>query len=61
MIFVKAQPGETSDSLIRKFTRKVLEEGIIQELKDKAFYVKPAEKRKEAKKALERKRWRRYV
>ena len=33
MVFVKAQPGDTSDSLIRKFTRKVLSEGILQDLK----------------------------
>jgi small subunit ribosomal protein S21 len=58
MVFVKAQPGDTSDSLIRKFIRKVLNEGIIQELKDKEFYVKPAERRKEAKKALEKRRYR---
>ena len=29
--------------------RKVLSEGILQELKQREFYVKPAEKRKEAK------------
>jgi small subunit ribosomal protein S21 len=54
MVVVKAQPGDTSDSVIRKFTRKVLTEGILQDLKKKEFYQKPAEKRKEAKKELER-------
>jgi small subunit ribosomal protein S21 len=55
MVVVKAQPGDTSDSVIRKFTRKVLNEGILQDLKKKEFYVKPAEIRKERKKELARK------
>ncbi|OGL43262.1 MAG: 30S ribosomal protein S21 [Candidatus Schekmanbacteria bacterium RBG_13_48_7] len=54
MVYVKAQPGDTSDSLIRKFTRKVLTEGILQDLKKREFYLKPAEQRKEKKKELER-------
>jgi ribosomal protein S21 len=54
MVFVKAQPGDTSDAIIRKFMRKVLNEGILQDLKKREFYVKPAEKRKEAKKELAR-------
>lgn len=55
MVFVKAQPGDSSDSVIRKFQRKVLNEGILQDLKKREFYVKPAEKRKEQKKELKRK------
>lgn len=54
MVFVKAQPGDTSDALIRKFTRKVLNEGILQDLKKREFYQKPAEVRKEKKKELVR-------
>ncbi|MFC1646727.1 30S ribosomal protein S21 [Patescibacteria group bacterium] len=54
MVFVKAQAGDTSDSLIRKFTRKVLSEGVLQELKKREFYQKPAEIKKEKKKELER-------
>ncbi|OGG09927.1 30S ribosomal protein S21 [Candidatus Gottesmanbacteria bacterium RBG_16_43_7] len=54
MVYVKAQPGDTSDSLIRKFTRKVLTEGILQDLKKREFYQKPAEQRKEKKRDLER-------
>lgn len=55
MVYVKAQPGDTSDSLIRKFTRKVLSEGILQDLKKREFYQKPAELRKEKKKEIARK------
>ena len=54
MVFVKAQPGDSSDSLIRKFTRKVLSEGLLQDLKKREFYQKPAEVRKEKKRELVR-------
>lgn len=59
MVIVKAKPGDTTDSMVRRFVRQVLNEGILQDLKEREFYVKPAIKRKEAKKALEhrRKRW----
>ncbi|OGF99073.1 30S ribosomal protein S21 [Candidatus Gottesmanbacteria bacterium RIFCSPHIGHO2_02_FULL_39_14] len=54
MVYVKAQPGDTSDSVIRKFTRKVIAEGLLLEFKKKEFYQKPAEVRKEAKKEIAR-------
>jgi small subunit ribosomal protein S21 len=54
MIIVKAQPGDTTDSVIRKFTRKVIAEGLLLEFKKKEFYQKPAEVRKEAKKEIQR-------
>ncbi len=54
MVFVKAQPGDTSDALIRKFMRKVLNEGILQDLKKREHYIKPSEKRKDEKKELKR-------
>jgi small subunit ribosomal protein S21 len=54
MVFVKAKPGDNADTLIRKFTRKVLMEGVLQDLRKREFYQKPAEMRKEAKKDLAR-------
>lgn len=54
MIFVKAQPGDTTDSVIRKFTKKVIAEGLLLEFKKKEFYQKPAEVRKEQKKEIQR-------
>lgn len=54
MIVVKAQPGDSSDSVIKKFTRKVIAEGLLLELKQREFYQKPAEKRKEQKKEIQR-------
>ncbi len=58
MAYVKAQPGDTPDTLIRKFTRKVISENIITELKEKEFYKKPSEKKKERMKMLKRRKHR---
>lgn len=57
MTMVRAQPGDTADSLIRKFSKKVLAEGILRDLKKREFYQKPSEKRKEEKKERERRRF----
>lgn len=57
MIVVKAQPGDTSDSLIRKFTKKVLLEGILQDMRKREFYQKPSEVKKEKAKELKRRRY----
>jgi small subunit ribosomal protein S21 len=54
MVFVKAGPGDSTDSVIRKFTRKVIAEGLLLEFKKKEFYQKPAEVRKEQKKEIAR-------
>lgn len=54
MVKVVAHPGESTDSLIRKFTKKVLSEGILVDLKKREFYQKPSERRKEEKKTRER-------
>ena len=56
MAIVKAAPGDTTDSLIRKFSRKVLSEGILTELKDREYHKKPAVKRQERLKMRGRKR-----
>ncbi|GIW61934.1 MAG: hypothetical protein KatS3mg089_0786 [Patescibacteria group bacterium] len=42
MVFVKKQPGETDETLIRKFSRKVIDAGIINEAKRRQFYLKPS-------------------
>lgn len=41
---------------LRKFKRKVNDDGILQTLKEKEFYEKPSERRKKAK-AAGRARW----
>ena len=42
MVLVKKMPGESDDSLIRKFSRKVMESGIVLEAKRRQFRVKPS-------------------
>jgi len=42
MVVVKKMPGDSDDSLIRKFTKKVMNEGIVQEAKRREFYLKPS-------------------
>ena len=42
MVKVRKMPGESDESVIRKFQRKVLSEGIIPEAKRREFYLKPS-------------------
>jgi len=44
------------EAALRKFKKKVQEEGIIQEVRNRQEYVKPSEKRRKAK-AASRARW----
>lgn len=46
-IVVKAGPGDSTDSVIRKFQKKVVLEGIVQEIRDRSVYRKPSELRQE--------------
>lgn len=55
MPIVKAGPGDTTDSLIRKFNKKVIMEGVLAELKKREFYQKPSEKRKAKRQEIARK------
>ncbi|MBX5494935.1 MAG: 30S ribosomal protein S21 [Bryobacteraceae bacterium] len=55
MAEVYIQDGETLESALRRFKRKVQQEDIIKEIKKHSFYLKPGEKRR-TKQALARKR-----
>jgi small subunit ribosomal protein S21 len=52
---VQIQDGETLDNALRRFKRQVLQENIIGEVKQHAFYLKPGQK-KRLKSALARRR-----
>jgi small subunit ribosomal protein S21 len=52
---VYVQEGETLESALRRFKRKVQQEDIIKEIKRHSFHLKPGEKRR-TKEALARKR-----
>ena len=59
MVFVKKKPTDSVDALIKKFSRKVISEGIVQEMKRREFYLKPSLARK-FKKELARKMAKQY-
>lgn len=48
------KPGESIDSVLRKFKRKIKDEGIMIELRKREFYEKPSDKRKRKAKAAKR-------
>lgn len=52
---VEVRNGDFNYAL-RKFKKKVQEDGVLQELRERQHYVKPSEKRKKAK-AAGRARW----
>lgn len=55
MAEVFVQEGETLESALRRFKRKVQQEDIIKEIKKHSYYMKPGEKAR-VKQALARKR-----
>ena len=46
-IIVKAGPGDSTDSVIRKFQKRVVAEGLVQEIRDRPVYRKPSQLRQE--------------
>lgn len=42
MPVVYAKPGENSDHLIQRFKRKMMDDDILTELKEREFYRKPS-------------------
>ena len=55
MAEVHVHDGESLESALKRFKRKVLQEDIIKDTKRHSFYLKPGEK-KRVKSALARKR-----
>ena len=55
MAEVQIHDGESVESALKRFKRKVLQEEIIKDIKSHAFYLKPGQK-KRVKSALARKR-----
>jgi small subunit ribosomal protein S21 len=55
---VKIHEGESFESLMRRFSKKVEQAGIISETRRRAFYEKPSVKRKR-KDAVKRRKSRR--
>jgi small subunit ribosomal protein S21 len=60
LAFVVIEEGESLESALRRFKRKVQQEAIIKEIKKHSVYFKPGEKRR-MKQAQARKRMRRRI
>ena len=59
MVVVSKKKGETKDAMFRKFSRTVVEENVVDEVRKKLFYKKPSTLRKEKEKEnLKKKRTR---
>lgn len=60
MAYVKVQDGESFESALKRFKRKVQQEAIIKEIKKHTVYLKPGERRR-MKEAMALKRMRRRM
>lgn len=56
---IKSKPGEGSDSVIRRFKKQVLQDGVLTIAQEGRFYKSPSVQKKEKKKKIERERRRR--
>ncbi len=56
MVSVRKTREQSKDSLLRQFNRLVLEEKIVDEVKNRMFYKSPSELKKEKTKELLKKR-----
>jgi len=57
MVLQEKKPGESIDSILKKFKRKVKSEGVLQAFKDREFFEKKSEtKKKKARAAVRRNR-----
>ena len=57
---VRLQEGESIESALRRFKRRVQQEDIIKDIKKHSYYLKPGDKRR-AKQALAQKRSRKKL
>ena len=46
---VKARRNESTENLIKRFSRKVKREGILEEVKSRKYYEKPSVRRRREK------------
>lgn len=51
---IKSKPDESSDSVIRRFKKKVFNDDILIELKKREYYRKPSVEKKEKLKEIRR-------
>lgn len=54
MAETEKRPGESIDKVLRRFKRKLKDEGVIDEIKKREYYEKPSELRKKRENAAKR-------
>ena len=47
---VVARRNESAEALIKRFSRKVRKEGVIEEFRERMYYEKPSDKKRRLKK-----------
>ncbi len=47
MIIVKVEEGESIDRALKRFKRRIERAGIMREVRERQFYKKPSERRRE--------------
>ncbi len=57
MVVVSKRKGESKETMFRKFSRSVIEENVVDEVRKKQFYKKPSTVRKEYEKERQRNRY----
>ena len=55
-LVIKPRRNEHPERLIKRFNKKVKKLGIIDEIKERRYYVKPSEKRRRMKKRSDARR-----
>ncbi len=53
---IKAKPGESTDSVIRRFKKQVFQDQILTIIQEKRFHKSPSVIKKERKAEIERKK-----
>ena len=43
---IKARPGETLDSMLKRFKKEVLKSEVLKDLRKHEYYVSPSQKRR---------------
>lgn len=56
-VVVKARKDESTDSVIRKFKKKILMENIVEEARSRQFHSSPSVIKKEKKNEIKRKKY----
>lgn len=53
---VRKKPGQTDDQLIAAFRKRVFNEDLIEEIKEREFYQKPSRKRYERERQIKKRK-----